>query len=65
MILQIPSGGTCKKDGSMGNCASGLCVVCAKNLAETNRFKADSIVARGKCIDRKVQISVHLPLFKI
>jgi hypothetical protein len=25
---KIPAGGTCKKDGSMGNCQSGLCVVC-------------------------------------
>jgi len=26
--LKIPSGGACKKDGSMGTCASNLCVVC-------------------------------------
>ncbi|OQE20608.1 hypothetical protein PENSTE_c013G05588 [Penicillium steckii] len=33
----IPAGGTCKKDGSMGNCQSGLCV--QKANAATGKCK--------------------------
>ena len=46
----------------MGNCASGLCVVCTKDFAERmNKLKTNSIIARGRFIDWKVQISLHLP----